>query len=304
MPVDPPLRAGACGAGACAWARVSAAPRKSWSGCWGVCVFVCLPRFCPATPGWGVPCVCVCLGWTFGCALPLLAGVLGCVCVFVCVLRLYLATPGWGVRSGCVCPGLGCGYAPPFPAGVLGCVCVCVRAPLVPRHSCPGFAVRVCVLVLGFRLRPATPGWSVGVCVCLCACSACTPPFLAGWYVCVGVWVSPALCFFQVWVLGRVASCVRRVRFSPPSGGAVRGVGVCGSCRGWGLFRPSPFVFFSFPGCRGGVWCLSLSCRGFVVSAAACPGLGTLDLRPPFPSHLGCAYGLFFLPISAPVGCV
>ena len=31
-----------------------------------------------------------------------------------------------------------------------------------------------------FRLRPATPGSGVRVCVCLCARSACTPPLLAG----------------------------------------------------------------------------------------------------------------------------
>ena len=36
------------------------------------------------------------------------------------------------------------------------------------------------VLGLGFRLRPATPGWGDAVCVCLRARSACTPPLLAG----------------------------------------------------------------------------------------------------------------------------
>ena len=197
----PPLAA-ACGADVCAWAKIFAAPHHSWLGCWGVCVFVCVLRLYPATPGWGVPC-------------------------------------------GCVCLGSGCGYAPPFPVGALGCVCVCLRAPLVPRHSWPGCAVWVCVLVHGFRLRPATPGWGLGVCVCLCVCSVCTPSFLAGWCVCVLASVLPAL---------RVASCVRRVRFPPPSGGAVRGVGVCGSCRGWGLSPPSPFCFLFFCGLRvGGV---------------------------------------------------
>ena len=262
----------------CAWARVSAAPRHSWLGCWGVCVFVCPLRLYPATPGWSVRRGCVCLGSGFGCALPLLAGVLGCgyvcvpaplvrrhswlgcvvwvcvwaqvsaaprhswlgcwgVCVFVCPLRLYPATPCSGVWCGCVCSGsgfgcaprllawvLGCGYvcvpaplvrhhswlgcavwvcargwgfscAPPLPAGVLGCVCVRVPTPLVPRHSLLGCVVWVCVLRLGFRLRPATPGWGVGVCVCLCACSACTPPLLArpcGVGVCARALVSAA----------------------------------------------------------------------------------------------------------------
>ena len=102
------------------------------------------------------------------------------VCVFVCPLCLYPATPGWGVRCGCGCLGSGFGCARPLLDGVLGCVCVCVLAPLVPRHSWLGWAVWVCVLGLGFRLRPATPGWGVGLFACLCARSACTPPLLAG----------------------------------------------------------------------------------------------------------------------------
>ena len=35
----------------CGWVRVSAAPRHSWLGCWGVCVLVCALRLYPATPG-------------------------------------------------------------------------------------------------------------------------------------------------------------------------------------------------------------------------------------------------------------
>ena len=264
----PPLLAGVCGVGVCAWARVSAAPCHSWLACWGLCVFVYALRLYPATPGWAVRCGCVCLGSGFGCAPPLLAGVLGPVCacvaprlvprhsslgcaVRVCVLGLgfrlcpatpgwgvgacvclcacpactpplvvgvcgvgvcawaqvsaaprhswlgcwglcvlvwplglYPATPGWGVRCGCVCLGSGFGCAPPLLAGLLVCVCACVRALLVPRHSWLACAVWVCVLGLGFRLRPATPGRAVGVYVCLCARSACTPPLLAG--VCGG----------------------------------------------------------------------------------------------------------------------
>ena len=133
----PPLLAGVCGVGLCAWARVSAAPRHSWLRCWGLCVFVC-------------------------------------------ALCLYPATPGWGVRCGCVCLGSGFGCAPPLLAGMLGPVCACVAAPLVPRHSWLGCAVWVCVLGLGFRLRPATPGWGVGVCACLCAHSACPPSLVVG----------------------------------------------------------------------------------------------------------------------------
>ena len=171
----------------------------------GACVWVRVVvglgfRLRPATPGWGDG-VCAWLRSRSACTPPLLAGVygvgvcawarvsaaprhswLGCwgLCVFVCALRLYPATPGWGVRCGCVCLGSGLGCAPQLLAGLLGPVCACVCAPLVPRHSWLGCAVWVCVLGLGFRLRPATPGRGVGVCVCLCARSACTPPLLAG----------------------------------------------------------------------------------------------------------------------------
>ena len=218
----PPLLAGVCVVGVCAWARVSAAPCHSWLGCWGVCVFVCALCLYPAAPGWGVRCVCVCLRSGLGNTPPLLAVVLGCVCVRVrsplvgpqlraglcsvvvcawarvsaaprhswlgcwgvCVLayplRLYPASPGWGVRCGCTCSASGSGCAPPLLTGVLGSVCVCVRAPLVPRHSWLECAVWLFVLGLGFQLRPATPGWGVGVYVCSFARSACTPPLLAG----------------------------------------------------------------------------------------------------------------------------
>ena len=232
----PPIPAEVCGVGVCARARVLAAPHHSWLGCWGVCVFVCALRWCPATPGRGARCGWVCLGSGFGCAPPPLAGVSGCaclcarsacappilagvcgvgvcawarvwaaprqswlgcwgVCAFACALSLYPATPGSGVRCGCVCLGSGFGCAPPPLAGVPGCVCVCVRTPLVPRHSWLGCAVWVCVLRLGFWLRPATPGWGVGLCVCLCARSACTPRLLARVYgagVCAWVRVSAA----------------------------------------------------------------------------------------------------------------
>ena len=182
-----PLSAEVCGVGVGAWARVLAAPRLSWLGCWGMCAFVGALRLYPATPGWGLRCGCVCLHSGFGCAPPDLAQVLGCVCV--CGRALLGPRHSWLECAVLVCAlGWGFGCAPPLLAGVLGCVCVCVRALLVPRHSWLRCAVWVCVLELGIRLRPATPGWGVrcgrG---CLGSGFGCAPPLLAGvlGYVCV-----------------------------------------------------------------------------------------------------------------------
>ena len=176
----PLLLAGVCGVAVCAWARVSAAPRQSWLACWGPCVFMCAPRLYPPLLT-GVCGVGVC-AWApgFGCAPPLLAGVFGCVCVFVRAplvpCHSWLGCAVWV----CVCLRSGLGCAPSLLAGVLRCVCVCVRAPLVPRHSWPGCAVCLSVLWLEIGLHPATRGWDVGVRVCLCVCSACSPALLAG----------------------------------------------------------------------------------------------------------------------------
>ena len=249
----PPLLAGVCGVGACAWARVSAAPRNSWLGCWDVCVLVWAPRLYPATPGWVVRCGCACLGSGLGCAPPLLAGVFGCVCVFVCLLRLYPAIPGWGVRCGCACFGSGFSCAPPLLAGASGCVRVCVLSLLVPRHSWLGCVVWVCLLGLRFRLRPATPGWGVGVCVCLCGRSTCAPPLLAG--VCgVGVraWARVSAAPRHSW-LGCWGVCVCLCACSsctPPLLAGVRGVGGCA----WALVSAPPR--HSWQGCWGVCVCL------------------------------------------------
>ena len=223
----PLLLARVCGVGVCAWAQVSAAPRLSRLGCWGVRICVRTPlgprhswlgcaawvcvlgvrfRLRPATAGWGVE-------------------------ACVCALCLYPASPGWGVWCGCVCLGSGFGSAPRLLARVSGSVCACVRVSLVPRHSWLGCAVRVYVLGLGYRLRlassgsdvgvclfvcslrlhpatpccgvrrgcvcpwlrfglhPTTPGWGVGVYVCSCARSSGAPPLLAGVLGCVCVCV-------------------------------------------------------------------------------------------------------------------
>ena len=271
---DPPLLAGVCGVGVCAWARVSAAPRHSLLGCRGLCLLVCALCLHPATPGWGVRLGCVCLGLGYGCTLPLLAGVLGCVCA--CVRALLVPRHSWLGCAACVlflASGLGCappllagvsgfvcacvrapfaprhswvacavwvcvlgsgfGCAPPLLAGLLGCVCACLHAPLLPRHSWLGCAAWVCVLGLGFRLCLATPGPVVGVCLCLCARSACTPPLLGG--VCgvgSGAWAGLRLhpatpgSGDGVWV----CLCARSA-CTPPLLAGVCGVGVCAWAR-------------------------------------------------------------------------
>ena len=96
----PPLLAGVLGC-VCRGVGAPLVPRHSWLGCavrvlvfglrfrlhpatpgWGVgvCVLVCVLPLYPATPGRGVRRGCACLGPGFGCAPPLLAGVLGCAC--------------------------------------------------------------------------------------------------------------------------------------------------------------------------------------------------------------------------------
>ena len=161
----PPHLGGVRGVGMCVSARVSAAPRHFWLGCWGVRVCVPAPpvprhswrgfaawvcvlglgfRLHPATPGWGVG-----------------------LCVSVCVPPLYPATPGWGVGL-CVCWSGRSACTPRLLAGVrtVG-VCVWAQVSAAPRHSWLG-RWAVCVLVCVPSLYPATPGWGVRCgCVCL-----------------------------------------------------------------------------------------------------------------------------------------
>ena len=150
--------------GSCAWPWCEAAPRHCWL-VFPAGVFVCALHLWAAIPGSGVRCGSVCLGLGFGCAPPFLAGVLGSVF--------------WCVRSVCTPPILAglCGVgvcawaqvsAAPRPSW-LGCwpVSFSVCAPPVPHQSWLVCAVWVCVLGLGFRLRPAIPGRGVGLCVCV-----------------------------------------------------------------------------------------------------------------------------------------
>ena len=140
-----PLLAGSCGVGVCASARVSAAPRHSWLGCWAVCVLVCVLPLYPALPGWGVRRGCVCLGSGFGCAPPLLAGVLGCLCV--CRRALLVPSHSWlGCAVGVCVFGLGFRLPPATPGwGVGVCACWCGRSACTPPLLAGMRAVGVCV---------------------------------------------------------------------------------------------------------------------------------------------------------------
>ena len=114
--------------------------------------------------------------------------------------------PGWGLW--CVRLGLGVGLHPALHGWGFWGLPGCVRAPPVPRRSWLGCAVWVCVVGLRFRLRPATPGWGVGVCVCLCVRSACTPPLVAGMCrVCVCAWARVSAARHHSW-LGCWGVCV------------------------------------------------------------------------------------------------
>ena len=112
-----------------------------------------VPKACMHVLGTGVP---RCLGVARSASSPKAAQALGCS-----------LTPGLRISFGRV-------------------ICM-ARAASVPGLWTLGFLLLrgACVWVwvvvgFGFPLRPATPGWGVGVCVRLCVRSACTLPLLAG----------------------------------------------------------------------------------------------------------------------------
>ena len=305
----PPLLAGACGAGVCAWARVSAAPRHSWLGCWGVCVFVCRLCLYPATPGWGVRCGCVCLGSGFKCAPRLLAVVLGCVFVCLrallvlhhswlgCVLwvwvfglrfRLCPVTPGWGVGL-CVCLCAHSACTLQLLAGVCGvAVCAWARVSAAPRHSWPG-CWAVCVFVCALRLYLATPGWGLRCgCVCLGSGVGFAPPLLAG-------------------VLGCVCVCMLAPPGPVPLQAGACGAGVCA----WALFFAAPR--HSWLGCWGVCvyLCARSACTPPLLAGPCCAGVCAWALVSAAPRHSGlgcwgvcvclCAHSACTLPLPAGV---
>ena len=113
--------AGVCRVSVCPLVWVLSSSRHS---CWsvGVCVLVCALRLYPALLGWNARCLCVCLGWGFGCAPPLLAWVLGCVCL--CARSVCTPPILAGVRGVCVSV-QSLAFIPPNLAEVLGRVCLC-----------------------------------------------------------------------------------------------------------------------------------------------------------------------------------
>ena len=134
-------------------------------------------RLRPDTPTWRSWGVCFGLGFAF--TPPILAGLLGCVPLYT--------------RSA---------STPPFQAGVCG-ACVRARVLDLPHTLWLGCVVSVCACRFRFWPHPANPCSGVGR-VCLCACSACTRPFLAGMCsvgVCSPVRVSaaPVHCLRGCW---------------------------------------------------------------------------------------------------------
>ena len=274
----------------CRWVRVSAAPRHSWLGCWGVCVLVCLFRLYPGTPGSGVRRGCVCLGSGVCCAPPFLAGVLSCVCA--CVRAPLVRRHSWlGCAVWVFVLGLGIQLHPVTPGwGVGVCVCLCACPACTPPLLGGMCGVGV-VLVFGSRLQPATPGWGVWVCVCLCARPACTPPLLArvcGVGVCVSARVSAAPS--HAW-LGcccvRVCVCAPLV---PRHSWLGRAAWVCVFEFGF-MLRPTP------PGWGVGVcvwWCGRSPCTPPLLTGVCGAGVGVWARVTAAPRHswLGCAMGV------------
>ena len=203
---SPPLLAGVCGVGVCALAWVSAAPRHSWLGCWGVCFVRVRAPLVPRHSWLGCTarsaCTPLLLAGVCGVGVCALAWVsaaprgswLGCwgVSVLVRPLRLYPATPGWGVwcvglvsRGTCPCAMVRCvlcalsGFAAP---GGRGCLAP-VRVPYLWPSAClsgvPGGPALVRRAASGPVALGAPVGFPVAV-VPFPTPGACAPGF-TGW---------------------------------------------------------------------------------------------------------------------------
>ena len=124
-----------CCAGVCGWAWVGAAPRHSWLGRPGVCVFVCRTACTPPFLA-GVCCVGVRAWLGFRLCLPFLAGLLGCVCGCACAPLAPGPPGGPPVARGCAGVAV-CGVCPPPPPLWFFCFF------LGGGVSCLGFVVSV-----------------------------------------------------------------------------------------------------------------------------------------------------------------
>ena len=206
-----------CCAGVCGWAWVAAAPRHSWLGCWGVCVFVRAPRLYPAFPGWGVLCGCAC--WALVSAVPRPSW-LGCLGVYAAVRVPRLPPPflGDGLWRGGVRVLPLVGFAPPPPS------------PLVfffffrgghRDMSCHGFVVLVAVcLGLGSRgLCPPIPSLPGCVVLFFFPSQPGVCPRVLGVPSPVGLLLPAWCCRFR---LGGLAVPLWGVLSSVPSGWGVR----------------------------------------------------------------------------------
>ena len=269
------------GLGWCVWARfvvlslfcwlfvVFVVGPKFWPA-YGTCVVACALRLPAAVSGSGVRCGRACWGLGFGCAPPLLGGVLGCVCarapvprglphplvgvavlgcMFVRAPRSFPAFPGWGAVCGRACwarvsavlrpSWLGCWgvfFALLFWACLglaLWCRLLAVPVPGLVVLVPPSPFFRAALLALFFFLFQR--GVCLHVLVSLFPLGRCSWLGVAGfgWVVPLCLFGGPVFAAF--WVGSLAASW-----------------GVCGRFGGCGLFsRPPPpcFVFLGGGGC-------------------------------------------------------
>ena len=174
--LTPPALAGVLGG--CVWARfvvlslfcrlfVVYVVWLRFRPAYGTCVVACALRLPPAVSGSGVPCGRACWGLGFGCAPPLLGGLLRCVCGTCARPAWSPAPPGWGCCAG---------------------VRVCARPPLVPRLSWLGCGVWACLLGSGLGCAPPFLVWLSG-------CVFCAFLFFFG---CVFVWLCGVGCWLSL----------------------------------------------------------------------------------------------------------
>ena len=265
----PPFLVPVCGVGVRAGVWVSAAPRLSLGGCWGVCVLVRPSRVVFCTFWFGVLCGGACLCARPACSPPFLAGVrcvgvragpgswlcpalLGPV-VGVCFLRfVFLGVSGLGFVvsvAGCPCPGP-CDPCPPIPfllaraAGSFFFPAWCVSACFgVPFPGGPLFLAWCCRFWLAGPPVPHLGG----------------PVFSAFW---LGGFGRLLWCWRAVWWLWAVLSPPPP---PPPVFFSWGGGSACSSlCLPWGGARTGPRSVWSFGLLLAVAFCLAMGRVGYV----------------------------------------